>query len=151
MPPLQKSFYEQFNKLLTKEINERIHIIFDRLEYVIDDEKLKQILETVSEERNALPISEVSSKTKKKKVKDPNMPKRPQNAYMHYFNMSRPLFVEKYPDAKPHEICKHAAKEWSNMTVKQKTKYEEKYKKEREEYAVKMEEYNKSLKQSSST
>ena len=79
------------------------------------------------------------------------MPKRPQNAYMRYFNENCPSFVTKYPEAKTTEISKIAAEAWGKMTDKQKLKYEKAYQKDREEYIVKYSEYKKSLESTSST
>ena len=145
-----QSFYEQVNKQLTKELDARVRIVLERLEFKVEDETLKQTLDSVSQERAPLSAkNEKSSKTKK--VRDPNMPKRPQNAYMRYFNENRPSFVTKYPDAKTTEISKLAAEAWGKMTDKQKVKYEKAYQKEREEYIVKFSEYKKSLETTSST
>lgn len=144
-----QSFYEQVNKQLTKELDARVRIVLERLEFTVDNETLKQTLDSVSLERAPLSKNEKSGKTKK--VRDPNMPKRPQNAYMRYFNENRPSFVTKYPEAKTTEISKIAAEAWSKMTDKQKLKYEKAYQKDREEYIVKYSEYKKSLESTSST
>lgn len=144
-----QSFYEQVNKQLTKELDARVRIVLERLEFTVDNETLKQTLDSVSLERAPLSKNEKSGKTKK--VRDPNMPKRPQNAYMRYFNENRPSFVTKYPEAKTTEISKLAAEAWSKMTDKQKLKYEKAYQKDREEYIVKYSEYKKSLESTSST
>ncbi len=144
-----QSFYEQVNKQLTKELDARVRIVLERLEFTVDNETLKQTLDSVSLERAPLSKNEKSGKTKK--VRDPNMPKRPQNAYMRYFNENRPSFVTKYPEAKTTEISKIAAEAWGKMTDKQKLKYEKAYQKDREEYIVKYSEYKKSLESASST
>ena len=144
-----QSFYEQINKQLTKELDARVRIVLERLEFTVDNETLKQTLDSVSLERAPLSKNEKSGKTKK--VRDPNMPKRPQNAYMRYFNENRPSFVTKYPEAKTTEISKIAAEAWGKMTDKQKLKYEKAYQKDREEYIVKYSEYKKSLESTSST
>lgn len=144
-----QSFYEQVNKQLTKELDARVRIVLERLEFTVDNETLKQTLDSVSLERAPLSKNEKSGKTKK--VRDPNMPKRPQNAYMRYFNENRPSFVTKYPEAKTTEISKIAAEAWGKMTDKQKLKYEKAYQKDREEYIVKYSEYKKSLESTSST
>ena len=144
-----QSFYEQVNKQLTKELDSRVRIVLERLEFTVDNETLKKTLDSVSLERAPLSKNEKSGKTKK--VRDPNMPKRPQNAYMRYFNENRPSFVTKYPEAKTTEISKIAAEAWGKMTDKQKLKYEKAYQKDREEYIVKYSEYKKSLESTSST
>ena len=144
-----QSFYEQVNKQLTKELDARVRIVLERLEFTVDNETLKKTLDSVSLERAPLSKNEKSGKTKK--VRDPNMPKRPQNAYMRYFNENRPSFVTKYPEAKTTEISKIAAEAWGKMTDKQKLKYEKAYQKDREEYIVKYSEYKKSLESTSST
>jgi hypothetical protein len=64
------------------------------------------------------------NKTKQKKLKDPNMPKRPLTAYMYFCEANRKKLQEKHPDKKVTEIVVLLSDAWKK--VKDKKPYEKK-------------------------
>ena len=58
-----QSFYEQVNKQLTKELDARVRIVLERLEFTVDNETLKQTLDSVSQERAPLSAKNEKSST----------------------------------------------------------------------------------------
>lgn len=77
--------------------------------------------------------------SKKKKVKDETMPKRPMSAYFLWLNESREQIKKDNPGAAITEISKKAGELW--RALEDKTKWEEMQKKVKEEYTIKMEEW----------
>lgn len=83
-------------------------------------------------------------KTKTKRPKDQNAPKKPQSAYFLFINERRPLLKEKHSDKKVTEISKLLGAEWKEMTSAKKKPWEDKAKELKEEYNKRMETYKKS-------
>ncbi|XP_060070055.1 FACT complex subunit SSRP1-like [Ylistrum balloti] len=80
-------------------------------------------------------------KRKKNKNRDPDKPKRPMSGYMIWFNTNRESIKADNPSLSITELSKKAGELWKEM--KDKTEWEEKHAKAKEEYLVAMEEYNK--------
>ena len=58
------------------------------------------------------------SSNKKKKVKDPNAPKRPLSAYMEFLGHHRPLLKASQPDLKNTELVSKIAADWNDLPDK---------------------------------
>lgn len=58
-----------------------------------------------------------------KKVKDPNAPKRPNNAYMIFYNEKRAEVVAANPGIKPKEVMSRLGQMWRQMGEDQKASY----------------------------
>jgi len=86
--------------------------------------------------------SKKSSKaTPSKPIKDPNKPKAPLSSYMRFVNEKRAQIKEDNPGSGIGDIAKIAGAMWKELTADEKGVYEKAYKKERESYLVKMEDY----------
>lgn len=83
-------------------------------------------------------------KRKSKKNKDPNMPKRPQSAYFLWLNESRERIKKDNPGISVTEVSKLAGEMWKE--VEDKTEWEEKAVKAKEEYKIAMAEYQETVK-----
>lgn len=85
-------------------------------------------------------------KKKKRKRKDPNAPKKARTAYILYVNEHRPEAVSSLPDdAKPTMIMSKVAEMWRNCDAVTKDKYAKMAEREKEDYAVRLAEYQESL------
>mmetsp|Transcript_15831 Transcript_15831/g.17873 ORF Transcript_15831/g.17873 Transcript_15831/m.17873 type:complete len:183 (-) Transcript_15831:1010-1558(-) len=80
-------------------------------------------------------------KKKKKRVVDPNAPKKPHSAYVQYLQDTREQIVKDFPDLKQTEIMAKIGNLWSNLAEKTKKKYENSYQKELKKYEVEFAKY----------
>ncbi|XP_061362770.1 high mobility group B protein 7-like [Gastrolobium bilobum] len=80
---------------------------------------------------------------KGKKVKDPNMPKRPPTAFFLFLDGFRKTFKEANPDSKDvKRVGKEAGEKWKSMTDEEKKPYFDKFVERKAEYEKAMESYN---------
>ncbi|KAF9809669.1 hypothetical protein SFRURICE_016440 [Spodoptera frugiperda] len=77
---------------------------------------------------------------RKKKVKMTDKPKRPMSAYMLWLNSAREQIKSENPGMKVTEIAKKGGEIWKSM--KDKSEWEEKAAKAKEQYAKDLESYN---------
>ncbi|XP_033747604.1 FACT complex subunit SSRP1-like [Pecten maximus] len=95
--------------------------------------------------RTAKTVREPGQKKVKRKSKnknrDPNKPKRPMSGYMIWFNTNRESIKADNPSLSMTELSKKAGELWKEM--KDKSEWDEKHAKAKEEYVLAMEEYNK--------
>ncbi|XP_022813825.1 FACT complex subunit Ssrp1 [Spodoptera litura] len=92
--------------------------------------------------KKAITISEAPRKRKeksKKREKDVNAPKRPATAFMLWLNENRKSIVEQNPGIKVTEIAKKGGELWRDL--KDKSEWEEKASKAKEEYNIAMKKY----------
>ncbi|XP_021364929.1 FACT complex subunit SSRP1-like isoform X2 [Mizuhopecten yessoensis] len=82
-----------------------------------------------------------TKRKKKNKNRDPDKPKRPMSGYMIWFNTNREKMKTDHPNISIIELSKKAGELWKEITDK--TEWDEKHAKAKEEYLVAMEEYNK--------
>lgn len=91
-----------------------------------------------------------SKKRKLTKVRDPNMPKRPQTAYFLFLEDFRKTYKEEHPDSKGvKELAKDAGEKWRSMTDEEKKPYQDRAAELKEEYEKAMEAYNAESKEES--
>jgi len=81
-------------------------------------------------------------KRKKKKQKDPNQPKRNMSSYFHFCSEHRPSAKDDNPGASVGDLAKILSDKWKELTNKQKVKYEELARKDKERYLKEMDVYN---------
>ena len=83
------------------------------------------------------------SKTKRHKVKerDPNMPKRPTNAYLLYCEMNK----ERIRQNGSLDVTRDLAEGWKNLNEQDRKPYYKLYSEDRERYQMEMEVYNKKI------
>lgn len=92
--------------------------------------------------KKAKTISEAPRKRKeksKKREKDVNAPKRPATAFMLWLNENRKKIIEENPGIKVTEVAKRAGELWRDL--KDKSEWEEKANKAKEEYNAAMKKY----------
>eukprot|EP00054_Salpingoeca_dolichothecata_P037358 m.10670 g.10670 ORF g.10670 m.10670 type:complete len:874 (+) comp7463_c0_seq1:108-2729(+) len=78
---------------------------------------------------------------KKKAKRDPNAPKRPQNAYMLFVNATREQTKEKNPEMSAKELLSELGRQWREMEQETKTGWETKAKQAKQDYTTAMEVY----------
>jgi len=87
------------------------------------------------------PKGEEKSGGKKKKIKDPNAPKRPVTSFMLYSSGMRPIVKKEKPDIKFGEMGKLLGEKWREISPVEKEKYEALANKDKERYNKEMAEY----------
>jgi len=78
---------------------------------------------------------------KRKKVKDPNAPKKPLTAYFAWMSENRERIKSENEGASIGEVAKIAGEEWRELDAGSKSKYEKVYKAAMEKYKVEMANY----------
>jgi len=91
--------------------------------------------------KSAKTISEKPRKSKKAKKPDDGRPKRAATAYMIWFNEARDEIKSDNPGISFVEIAKKGGELWKKMSTSEKSKYEEKAAKSKEEYMKAMKEF----------
>eukprot|EP00005_Dracoamoeba_jomungandri_P006114 CAMPEP_0174251592 /NCGR_PEP_ID=MMETSP0439-20130205/1359_1 /TAXON_ID=0 /ORGANISM="Stereomyxa ramosa, Strain Chinc5" /LENGTH=314 /DNA_ID=CAMNT_0015331935 /DNA_START=27 /DNA_END=971 /DNA_ORIENTATION=+ len=79
---------------------------------------------------------------KQKKIKDPNLPKRPLSAYLFFCQEKRGELKEQQPDKSFTELAKLLGEKWREMSDEEKSKYVEMGERAKEEYKVALQHYN---------
>lgn len=94
--------------------------------------------------KSAKTISEKPRKSKKSKKPDDGRPKRAATAYMIWFNEAREDIKSDNPGISFVDIAKKGGELWKKMSTSEKSKYEEKAAKSKEEYIEAMKEFKES-------
>ena len=89
--------------------------------------------------------SKTSKKLKKKLATDPNKPKRSPSGYHLYMSVHTSSFKEENPDKNQTEILAVVAKKWRESTFDEKSIYMKQAAALKDEYDLKLEEYNEGL------
>uniref|UniRef100_A0A2A4J926 FACT complex subunit SSRP1 n=1 Tax=Heliothis virescens TaxID=7102 RepID=A0A2A4J926_HELVI len=106
------------------------------------DDDAKKEKKKKDKPKKAITISEAPRKRKeksKKREKDVNAPKRPATAFMLWLNENRRGIVDANPGIKVTEIAKKGGELWRDL--KDKSEWEEKAAKSKEEYNIAMKKY----------
>ena len=82
-----------------------------------------------------------AKKGKAKKAKDPNAPKRPSNAYIHYCKKVRSDVKAANPNLKPTEINQKMGEQWKNLSDEEKAPFEKLVEKDKLRYQQEMANY----------
>ena len=88
---------------------------------------------------------------KRKRVKDPNAPKRALSAFFWFCNDERPKVRAEQPDSSVGDIAKELGKRWGVVTPEQKKKYEQLATKDKARYEKESTAYKKKAKTSATT
>jgi hypothetical protein len=123
-------------KVLSAEKKEAYTVLAQK-ERAAQDELIRKY---VAEHPDAAPVKKSKTEagagkqeeSKKKKRKDPNMPKKGRSAYMLFTAERRPGFVEENPALGPRDVVKGLAEEWNTLSEKHKEGYTVMAQKERE-------------------
>ncbi|KAI9506743.1 hypothetical protein GGI25_006142 [Coemansia spiralis] len=74
--------------------------------------------------------------------RDPDLPKRPMNAYLIYSAEARAVINRKFPDLPPKEVLVKIGQSWKDLTNEQRQKYNDMAKVYKSKYVAEMEKYN---------
>jgi hypothetical protein len=96
-----------------------------------------------------LAANKTSKKLKKKLAADPNKPKRSPSGYHLFMSVHSSSLKEENPGKNQTEILTIVAKKWHDSTVEEKNVYMKQAAVLKDEFELKLEEYNRSLKSSS--
>jgi len=91
------------------------------------------------EVKNFPSVKEVGKEKKKKKIKDPNEPKRPLSAFFLFSNEKRMSVKAENPDFSVGEIGRKLGEMWRNLSEESKRPYEDAAKRAKERYVKAME------------
>lgn len=119
---------------------ERLRDLFDKLE--IDQEERDRFLAANTELRKKV----VTNRRNRRQKKDPNAPKKPLNAYMHFArdDKVRQSIKDDNDDIKQKELTVELGKRWGEMSEKERKPYTDLAAKDRKAYEKALETYNKS-------
>jgi len=96
-----------------------------------------------NEMANYTPPKGLSATGKRKKIKDPNAPKRPSTPYFMFMNDNRQRIKEMNPDCAVSDIGKIAGKMWADLDDDKKMEYTNDYQTKMEEWRQRMDAYKK--------
>ncbi|CAI4332144.1 CDA_G0008650.mRNA.1.CDS.1 [Saccharomyces cerevisiae] len=137
----------QRSRLSVKRLKLEYGVLLERLESRIElDPELncEDPLPTLASFKQELLMKPFrKSKTKRHKVKerDPNMPKRPTNAYLLYCEMNK----ERIRQNGSLDVTRDLAEGWKNLNEQDRKPYYKLYSEDRERYQMEMEIYNKKI------
>ncbi|RVX16316.1 High mobility group B protein 7 [Vitis vinifera] len=107
-------------------------------------EKVTDVKKKPAEKKNATTTEPKPKKSRRlRKVKDPNMPKRPPTAFFLFMDDFRKEYKESNPDSKNVSVvAKEGGEKWKSMTDEEKKPYVDKAAELKAEYDKAMETYN---------
>ncbi|KAL6332498.1 hypothetical protein AAG906_008531 [Vitis piasezkii] len=107
-------------------------------------EKVTDVKKKPAEKKNATTAEPKPKKSRRlRKVKDPNMPKRPPTAFFLFMDDFRKEYKESNPDSKNVSVvAKEGGEKWKSMTDEEKKPYVDKAAELKAEYDKAMETYN---------
>jgi len=81
------------------------------------------------------------SKRKPRKIKDPNAPKNPRNAWIFFSVEKRKELKEAHPDWDRVKISAELSRRWKRITIEEKMPYDERAEEDKNSYEAEMEDY----------
>ena len=106
-------------------------------------EQTNKLLRELLEKVNCLADNSPLSGQKKKKIRDPNRPKKNKNGYMFFCQENRNQVKESHPNIDGKDLVKILSGMWNKMTTKERAPYQAKADKDKVRYQKEMETYNK--------
>lgn len=134
----------QRTRLSVKRLKLEYSVLLERLEARVDlDPELRYenplpTLESFKKELLTKPLKKTKSKRQKAKDRDPNMPKRPTNAYLLFCEMNK----EKVRQQGSQDVSRDLTEAWKNLNEQDRKPYYELYSEDRERYQKEMEIYS---------
>lgn len=98
-------------------------------------------LETFKKELLSNPLKKPKNKKQRTRERDPNMPKRPTNAYLLYCEMNKDIIRQKGS----FDVTKDLTEGWKSLTEEERAPYYQLYNEEKKRYHQEMEEYYRKL------
>lgn len=109
-------------------------------------ERIRSALKSQGMNSNTI-IQSVVKKEKAKKGKDPNKPKRPQSAYNLFYQDKAQVYKEQNPHVPQKDIMSIIGPTWKDCVGEEKANYERRALQLKQEFEVRLAEYNASLAQ----
>ncbi|AJV11711.1 BMC_2a_G0008980.mRNA.1.CDS.1 [Saccharomyces cerevisiae] len=137
----------QRSRLSVKRLKLEYGVLLERLESRIElDPELNcedplPTLASFKQELLTKPFRKSKTKRHKVKERDPNMPKRPTNAYLLYCEMNK----ERIRQNGSLDVTRDLAEGWKNLNEQDRKPYYRLYSEDRERYQMEMEIYNKKI------
>ncbi|CAI6439007.1 CIC_HP2_G0007430.mRNA.1.CDS.1 [Saccharomyces cerevisiae] len=137
----------QRSRLSVKRLKLEYGVLLERLESRIElDPELNcedplPTLASFKQELLTKPFRKSKIKRHKVKERDPNMPKRPTNAYLLYCEMNK----ERIRQNGSLDVTRDLAEGWKNLNEQDRKPYYKLYSEDRERYQMEMEIYNKKI------
>ncbi|CAI1907986.1 hypothetical protein SEUBUCD646_0D02330 [Saccharomyces eubayanus] len=137
----------QRSRLSVKRLKLEYGVLLERLESRIElDPELNcedplPTLASFKQELLTKPFRKSKTKRHKVKERDPNMPKRPTNAYLLYCEMNK----ERIRQNGSLDVTRDLAEGWKNLNEQDRKPYYKLYSEDRERYQMEMEVYNKKI------
>lgn len=134
----------QRTRLSVKRLKLEYSVLLERLESRVElDPELRYentlpTLESFKKELLTKPLKKSKSKRQKAKDRDPNMPKRPTNAYLLFCEMNK----EKIREGGSQDVSKDLTEAWKNLNEEDRKPYYKLYSEDRERYQKEMEIYS---------
>ena len=132
-----------------KEFNEaKKTIIYECCKYFSHKYELEEHYKEYSMDEDCQKLIELlindnlSKKKKKGGTKDPNKPRKPASAYIHFTNSYRDMIKEQNPNASLGEISKMLGGIWQELESNDKLPFEKKYEEDKNRYKEEMNRYN---------
>jgi hypothetical protein len=137
-PKIKAENPEMPTKEVTKELSKRWNEVEDmsHWEYLVQKDILR-----FEEQMKAAKLTYEDFNMKKKKLVDPNMPKRPVNGYFLFASEQRGNIKQTHPNANIKEVRAMLADNWKKLSDDEKKKYNDKANEAREEYLKQKKEY----------
>lgn len=104
-------------------------------------------LETFRAQLLSHPLKKAKSKRQRTKERDPNMPKRPTNAYLLYCETNK----DRIRENGSFDVTKDLTEGWKSLTEEERAPYYKLYNEDRKRYQAEMEQYNKNLEKDGTT
>lgn len=101
-------------------------------------------LETFKNQLLSNPLKKPKNKKQRTRERDPNMPKRPTNAYLLYCEMNKDIIRQRGS----FDVTKDLTEGWKSLTEEERAPYYKLYNEEKKRYHQEMEEYYRKLKSS---
>ncbi|EDO18070.1 hypothetical protein Kpol_1045p57 [Vanderwaltozyma polyspora DSM 70294] len=133
----------QRTRLSIKRLKLEYSVLLERLEARLEiDPELSYenplpTLESFKKELLTKPLKKTKSKSQKAKDRDPNLPKRPTNAYLLFCEVNK----EKIRQSGTQDVTKALAEAWKNLSEEDRKPYYKLYSDDRERYKREMEIY----------
>lgn len=106
----------------------------------VEDDDASAVLDVWKTKRTE--VNKALGVSRRKKVKDPNAPKRPKTSYILFCCELRDKVKEENENMSAKEITAELGRRWGKLTDKQKLKYQKKYEVEKVRYEKEMQNYS---------
>jgi hypothetical protein len=108
----------------------------------LDKKSAKTVMDTWNSRKEEVSkLLSSSTKTSSRKKKDPDAPKKPRSAYILFCSENRPKLQKKSPDLNTTQLTSKLGELWKTVSEKDKIRFNELAKKDKERYESEMQNY----------